>query len=98
MEVNLVDGGASAMVAQQRWPEGKTMPRYVFNASSGICFVQEFEIYHLPDLETARHEAHRVARHFRAYLPRHLRQESLTVEIVEETGQELAILRLEPPF
>jgi len=74
------------------------MPRYIFNASSGICFAPEFEIHHLPDLETARHEAHRVARHFRAYLPRNLRQEALSVEIVEETGQEFAILRLEAPF
>ncbi|QRM35761.1 hypothetical protein [Microvirga sp. VF16] len=74
------------------------MPRYIFNASSGICFVQEFEIHHLPDLETACHKAHRVARHFRAYLPRNIRQENLTVEIVEEMGQEFSILRLEAPF
>ncbi|MBQ0821531.1 hypothetical protein KBI52_15120 [Microvirga sp. HBU67558] len=74
------------------------MPRYIFNASSGICFVQELEIHHLPDLETACHEAHRVARHFRAYLPRNIRQENLTVEIVEEMGQEFSILWLEAPF
>jgi hypothetical protein len=33
------------------------MPRYVVNASSGLCYAQEFEIHHLPDLATARHEA-----------------------------------------
>ncbi|EIM26219.1 DUF6894 family protein [Microvirga lotononidis] len=74
------------------------MPRYVFNASSGICFAQEFEIHHFANLETACHEAHRVAKRFRAYLPRNLRQETLMVEIVEEAGQESAILRLEAPF
>jgi hypothetical protein len=74
------------------------MPCYIFNASSGMRFALEFEVHHLPDLETARDEAHRVARHFRAYLPRNLRQESLTVEIVEAMGQEFAILRLEAPF
>ena len=45
------------------------MPRYLFNASSGPCFVQEFETHHLPDLKAAFDMAHRVARHFRAYLP-----------------------------
>jgi hypothetical protein len=50
------------------------MLHYNFDASSDICFVQEFEFHHLANLETARHQAHRVARHFRAYLPRNLRQ------------------------
>jgi hypothetical protein len=74
------------------------MPRYIFNASSGFCFAQEFEIHHLPDLEAARHQAHQAARHFLTYLPRTLRQEALTIEIVEETGQEFEVVRLEPPF
>jgi hypothetical protein len=74
------------------------MPRYVFNASSGICFAQEFEIHHLPDLDAARDQAHQVAKHFRAYLPRNFRQEALTVEIIEETGQEFMIVRWEAPY
>ena len=74
------------------------MPRDIFNASNGIYFAPEFEVHHLPDLETARHAARRIARHFRACLPRNLRQENLTVEIEEETGQEFAVLRLEAPF
>ena len=39
------------MIAKQRWHEGTIMPRFVFNASSGTCFVQEFETHYLPDLE-----------------------------------------------
>jgi len=74
------------------------MPRYIFNASSGFCFAREFEIHHLPDLEAARHQAQRAARHFLAYLPRTLRQETLTIEIVEEMGQEFAVVGLEAPF
>ncbi|WP_262299835.1 DUF6894 family protein [Microvirga sesbaniae] len=74
------------------------MPRYIFNATNGIYFAPEFEVHHLPELETAPCAAYRIVRHFRACVPRNLRQENRTVEIVEETSQELAVLRLEAPF
>jgi hypothetical protein len=41
----------------------------------------------LPDLEAACGAARAVAEHFWVFLPRHLRQESLTIEIEEDTGQ-----------
>jgi hypothetical protein len=63
------------------------MTRYSFHASSGICFAEDFEVQDLPDLEAARSAARKVAERFWIYLPRHLRQESLTIEIVEEAGQ-----------
>ena len=63
------------------------MARYCFHAYSGICFAQDFEIQELPDLAAARGAARHVADHFQAFLPHHLRQESLTIEIVEEAGQ-----------
>lgn len=62
------------------------MARYCFHVSSGICFAQDFEVQDLPDLEAARGAARHVAERFRTYLPHHLRQETLTIEIVEEAG------------
>ena len=63
------------------------MARYCFHAYSGICFAQDFEVKDLPDLAAAQGAARHVADHFQAYLPGHLRQESLTIEIEEEAGQ-----------
>ncbi len=63
------------------------MARYCFHAYSGICFAEDFEVWDLPDLEAARGAASQVANHFRACLPRHLRQETLTIQIEEEAGQ-----------
>jgi hypothetical protein len=67
--------------------QGAAMARYCFHAYSGICFAQDFEVQDLPSLEAARGAARHVADHFWVYLPRHLRQESLTIEIEEEAGQ-----------
>jgi hypothetical protein len=63
------------------------MTRYSFHAYSEICFAEDFEVQDLPDLEAARSAARNVAEHFWIYLPRHLREESLTIEIVEEAGE-----------
>ena len=71
------------------------MPRYLFNAYSGLCHARDFEILDLPDLDNACAQAHRVARQFRAYLPGTLRQEDLTIEIIEETGREFRAMRFE---
>jgi hypothetical protein len=57
------------------------MARYSFHAYSGNCFAQDFEVHDLPDLEAACGAARDVAEHFWVFLPRHLRQESLTIEI-----------------
>ncbi|PVE25774.1 hypothetical protein DC522_03100 [Microvirga sp. KLBC 81] len=73
------------------------MPRYVFNAYSGICYAQDFEVHDLPDLEAARGKARTIAKHFWAYLPSSLRREALTIEIVEEKGQEFMALRFASP-
>ena len=59
------------------------MPRYLFNAYSGLCHARDFEILDLPDLDAACAQAHRVARQFRAYLPGTLRREDLTIEIYQ---------------
>jgi hypothetical protein len=64
------------------------MARYSFHAYSGNCFAQDFEVHDLPDLEAACGAARAVAEHFWVFLPRHLRQESLTIEIEEDAGQE----------
>ena len=71
------------------------MPRYLFNAHTGLCHAQDFEVLDLPNLAAACAEARKVARHFWAYLPSHLRQEALTIEIMEETGQEFSVLRFD---
>ena len=73
------------------------MPRYCFNAYSGICFAPAFEVQDLPNLEAARGAAPKVAKQFWVYLPGSLRREALTIEIVEETGQEFLALRFETP-
>jgi len=63
------------------------MARYCFHAYCGICFAQDFDVLDLPDLQAARGAARHVAGRFRVHLPRHMRQESLTVEIMEEAGE-----------
>ena len=72
------------------------MARYCFHAHSGICFVQDFEVWNLPDLAAARGVARHVAERFRTRLPPHLRQETLTVEIEEEAGRGYASICLPP--
>jgi hypothetical protein len=74
------------------------MPRYFFNASSGTCFMKDFEVQDFPNLDAACHQARNVAKHFWAYLPGSLRQETLTIEIMEEAGQEFRVLRFEAPL
>lgn len=79
---------ASCCLKRVQAVKGAAMVRYCFHAYSGICFAQDFDIRDFPDLEAARGAARHVAGRFRAYLPRHMRHESLTIEIVEEAGPE----------
>ena len=72
------------------------MARYTFHAHSGICFVQDFEVWNLPDLAAARGAARHVAMRFRTNLPSHLRQETLTVEVEEEGGPGHAFICFPP--